>query len=244
MAPLLAVLSVLGALVTPPTPPASRLEGSAATTSLQPAASRVALRDRVISSLPTAGAAPLFLDGELRAAVEELEGLEFVPATAEFLRAGTTGSWHVCAFSEPEHRSSIEAFEMRVAGVDVVRVEQVVAADGSTRTSASFRVDGDGSTLDGLYEVEGTLSLTPMIDSLDMRTSAERRLRLPALPASMDVPQMMQTLHARLCTEFRAEDGVRVGQQTTYLDDRLRITRCTTRELRGACTVYLRRDAS
>ena len=96
----LAFVSVLGAL----------LEGSAPKTPLQPA-TRLALRDRVINSLPPARTAPLFVHGNLHAAIEELEGLEFVPATAEYLRAGTSGSWHICAFSEPEHRSSIEAFE-------------------------------------------------------------------------------------------------------------------------------------
>ena len=227
----LAFVSVLGAL----------LEGSAPKTPLQPA-TRLALRDRVINSLPPARTAPLFVHGNLHAAIEELEGLEFVPATAEYLRAGTSGSWHICAFSEPEHRSSIEAFEMRIAGVEVLHVEQMVADDGATCTSASFRVGQEGSMLEGRYEVDGTLSLTPMSDSLDMRTSSERRLRLPALPEGMEVPEMMQALHARLCTEFRAEDGVRVGQQTTYLDDRLRVTRCTTRELRGAITVYRRCD--
>ena len=33
------------------------------------------------------------------------------------------------------------------------------------------------------------------------------------------------------------DEQVRLGMQTTYLDERLRITRCTTRALAGACAV-------
>ena len=38
----------------------------------------------------------------------------------------------------------------------------------------------------------------------------------------------------------RRHEGVRLGLQTTYLDEQLRITRCTTRELAGSCAVHLR----
>ena len=36
--------------------------------------------------------------------------------------------------------------------------------------------------------------------------------------------------------EFHADDGVRIGMQTMYMDEALRITRCTTRTLAGPVT--------
>ena len=51
---------------------------------------------------------------------------------------------------------------------------------------------------------------------------------------------MMEALHANLPAEFLGDEGVRLGLQTTYLDETLRITRCTTRSLATTCAVHLR----
>lgn len=204
-------------------------------------ANRIDVRDRLVALLPATASPPVFLGDELQTAVEALEELEHVPHTAEFLRLGTAGPWSVCAFSEPEHPDAERALQVRTAAIRVDGVEQEVDGDGAVRTSAAFTVDDDGTQLRGRYQVDASLSLTPMADSLDMRSSPERRLSLPRAPTSMEVAEMMQLLHGRLCTEFRADEGVRVGMQTTYLDDTLRITRCTkSGMLRGACTVYRR----
>ena len=40
--------------------------------------------------------------------------------------------------------------------------------------------------------------------------------------------------------DFLSDEGVRLGLQVTYLDETLRITRCTTRALATSCAVHLR----
>ena len=57
------------------------------------------------------------------------------------------------------------------------------------------------------------------------------------------MPGLLHELHAELSCDFRAEDGVRLGLQTTYLDEVLRVTRCTTRDLAGAVSVHVRERA-
>ena len=43
--------------------------------------------------------------------------------------------------------------------------------------------------------------------------------------------QLMMALHAQLPYDFLGDAGVKLSMQTTYLDETLRITRCTTRSL-------------
>jgi len=199
---------------------------------------RLALRTAVTSLLPTAGA-PVFVRDELLAAVEALEELEYSPSTTEFHQAGVTGEWCVAALTEPEHPSALDAFQARVADVNLLGVRQRVSSVGSMELQAEFQLrDGDGD-ISGRLEVDGALSLTPMVDSFDLRTS-DRRLSLPRMPTTMEVPSLMQLLHARLPAEFRAEEGVRLGMQTTYMDEVLRISRCTTGKLRGECAIAVR----
>ena len=40
--------------------------------------------------------------------------------------------------------------------------------------------------------------------------------------------------------DFLSEEGVRLGLQLTYLDETIRITRCTTRALAASCAVHVR----
>lgn len=51
---------------------------------------------------------------------------------------------------------------------------------------------------------------------------------------------MMEALHAGLSHDFLGDEGVRLGLQTTYVDELLRITRCTTRSLADSCAVHVR----
>jgi hypothetical protein len=197
---------------------------------------RLDLRSAVLSRLPSSGS-PVFVRDELQSAVEDLEKLEYVPQTAEFLRLGITGTWAVRALTEPTHESALVAFEMRTAELDLLHVEQTIAGNGQTLSMAEFELPNED--LRGKLEYSGMVTLTPMVDSVDLR-SQPPRLRLPRAPASMDVPKLMQVLHARLSPEFRTEDGVRLGLQTTYMDEELRITRCTTGALRGECIVHVR----
>ena len=198
---------------------------------------RLELRSALLSRLPSSGP-PTFVRDELQGAVEDLEQLEYVPQTAEFLRLGITGTWSLRALSEPSHSSPLDAFEMRTAAVDLLQVTQTIDGKGQTLTAADFQLSDD-EDLCGKLEYSGMVSLTPMADSVDLRSEAPR-LRLPRAPRSMDIPKLMQVLHARLSPEFRAEDGVRLGLQTTYMDEEMRIARCTTGALRGECVVYVR----
>ena len=76
-------------------------------------------------------------------------------------------------------------------------------------------------------------------DTLDLR-SGDRRLVLPRAPATLAVPALMESLHLQLSPDFRVGDGVRMGLQTTYLDEGIRITRCTHGKLHGECMVHVR----
>ena len=200
------------------------------------ATERVALSAALVALLPSEGA-PAFATGDLLSAIESLEALEYGPETAEFHRIGVTGHWALRSASEPTHASPLEAFEMRTADIDILSVEQTIDGDGSLRTAVQFHLPADA--LDGRLEIDGTLALTPMVDSLDLRTSG-RRLSLKQAPSTIGIPDLMKALHARLGPESRGEEGVRIGLQTTYMDESLRITRCTTGSLRGDCTVHVR----
>ena len=54
------------------------------------------------------------------------------------------------------------------------------------------------------------------------------------------VPAMMEALHSQLSHDFLSDEGVRLGLQLTYLDETIRITRCTTRALAASCAVHVR----
>jgi len=207
-----------------------------------PLAERREMRAELMRLLPAEGEAPAFARDELEQAIEQLEQLEQRPETADFNRLGVTGAWTLRALTEPAHDSAITAFEMRTADLTVHGIEQRVEGGGTTVVAVDFELAEDVGELRGRLEVDGTLALTPMADSLDLR-SAARRLRLPRVPKSVPVEDLMRVLHARLSPEFRAEDGVRIGLQTTYMDDQMRITRCTTGKLRGECMVHVRAGA-
>jgi len=181
---------------------------------------------------------PRLMHGEILEAVEALEALEFCPETADFHSIGIRGDWDLRALTEPPHPDAIAAFETRVAGVDLRAVTQSISSDGKVLSAVDFELEEDG--IRGRLEVEAMMSLTPAADILDLRTGG-RKLSMPRMPKSMEVPEMLKALHGRLSTDFRADDGVRLGMQTTYLDETLRITRCTTGRLHGECAVHLRR---
>jgi len=204
-------------------------------------AERIALRSAVVQLLPGRGSSPAFVRDELEAAVESLEAIEHGPETGAFHMLGLAGSWALRALSEPEHASALEAFQMRTADLTVLGIEQQIGGDGAAAMAVDFELtDGDDGQLRGRLEVDGTLADTHMSDFVDLRTAA-RRLSMPRVPSTMSVDELMRVLHARLSSEFRAEDGVRIGLQTTYMDEELRVARCLTGKLRGECMVYVRR---
>lgn len=205
-------------------------------------AERLTRREEVLRWLPADRAGLVLERDELASAIEQLELLEYRPETAAFHQLGVTGVWTLRALSEPEHANEEEAVRMRETELALLNVEQRIEFDGGAVMAVDFelRSDGDDDAIRGRLEVDCTLALTPMADSLDLRTVA-RRLRLPRLPSSVGIEDLMRALHSRLSPEFRAEEGVRIGLQTTYMDEDLRITRCTTGKLRGECMVHRRR---
>ena len=66
-------------------------------------------------------------------------------------------------------------------------------------------------------------------------------MTLPRLPRA-PLEDVIGALHAKLSAEFRTDEGMRVSLQTMYLDERVHISRCTTRGLAGLCAVHVRRD--
>ena len=71
---------------------------------------------------------------------------------------------------------------MRETELALLNVEQRIEFDGGAVMAVDFelRSDGDDDAIRGRLEVDCTLALTPMADSLDLRTAA-RRLRCAAL---------------------------------------------------------------
>ena len=214
---LAATLASAGALLVPPAVALVRQE--------------VALEIR--RRLPPAGT-PVVMDDEFRGLIESLEELEATPATAEFLSLGVQGRWALRAMSAPPSAAD------GAASVTLLDVEQCVAAGGAVESAARFRLRDE--ELSGVLTVSSALSLTPRADTLDLRTSG-RSLSVPRAPTRLSVPSMMEALHAQLSPDFRADDGVRLGLQTTYLDESIRITRCTTGKAHGECTVHVRLQA-
>ena len=232
------VIALLPSTLALSVPPAVSQSGQSAPATAM--SQRLELRTQLLDMLPLADDPPAFVRDGLSEAVQRIEELEHAPETEAFHGVGLSGTWTLMALTEPTHASQLEAFEMRTADVEVLDVEQCVKGDGMTAT-VDFRLTaGDDDGLRGRYEVDSTLEVGPF-GRLDMRTTA-RRLNLPRAPVGMDVPQLMRVLHARLGPEFRAEDGVRLGLQTMYLDEQMRITRCTTSKLRGECTVHVRKS--
>ncbi len=197
---------------------------------------RSLLRASLLQLLPAHGAAPAHISDELAELVQQLEELEYTPATAAFHSLGVAGGWDLRAMSSPPGEAG--AVQLRGA-------EQAITPEGTLTSWASFVLEEgepQGDALRGVLEVSSTLSLTPRADSLDLRTSG-RSLRVPRAPAALGVPALLEQLHAQLSPDYRADDGVRLGLQTTYLDEEVRITRCTTGKAHGECTVHVRQSA-
>ena len=177
--------------------------------------------------------------------VNELELLEAVPASSGFLELGLRGTWSLRGTMpaiETEAKPAADIIRSFYAGIELVELLDVGARfdaepRGALTASCRFRVLADD--LLGKLQVELTAGSDPdRVDTIHVVTNG-RKLLLPRAP-SCEVPAMMEALHANLPAEFLGDEGVRLGLQTTYLDETLRITRCTTRSLAGSCSVHLR----
>jgi len=210
-------------------------------------ASRLELRDELLSLLPPSGTGPQPLEARAFELVKELELLEAVPASSGFLELGLRGAWSLRGTmpatdeteAEPAAKDVLRSFYAGVELVELIDVGARFDAEprGAITASCQFRVLADD--LVGRLEVDLTAGIDPdRVDTIHVVTNG-RKLLLPRAP-SCEVPAMMEALHANLPAEFLGDEGVRLGLQTTYLDETLRITRCTTRSLATTCAVHLR----
>ena len=215
------------------------LERAAALVAISPTtADRLSLRSELLTLLRPDGP-PHALAGRAAELVEALELLEAVPATPGFLSLGAAGDWTLVATQDaPERNDAPPGADAVPPAVELISAQQTL--DFTTERAygkVEFRVVDDD--LCGALELDAICAQDAMrCDTLNFVTTA-RRLKLPRAP-SCPVPAMLEAVHAQLSHDFLGDEGVRLGLQTTYLDEQLRITRCTTRELAGSCAVHLR----
>ena len=176
---------------------------------------------------------------KLHALAEELETLAALPATADFHLLGLRGSWSERLQSVLSIPPEDAVPELTAAQQELVCVDDVVQhfEEGVLRSVATFRVPSE--TIAGSFEVQATIYPTTMSNMLHLVTTGHT-LNLNCSPKDVEVPQLLEALMGRLGPEFRAEEAVRTGTQTTYIDEELRISRCTTRHLAGFLTVHSR----
>lgn len=223
----------------------SPLEQLASTASpVASTADRLQLRADLLELLPPENTGPQRLEGRALELVEALELLENVPASSGFLQLGLQGRWALkgtIAAPAPQEEDASDRSEQAQPLVELLDVGarfEALGALGATVSTVKFRVLEDD--LVGSYEIDLTAGIDPdRSDTLYYVTNG-RKLQIKRAPESCDVPTMMEALHANLPAEFLGEEGVRLGMQTTYLDECLRITRCITRSLAGSCAVHVR----
>ena len=209
-----------------------------------PVSDRLALRAELIALLPPDGTTPRALAGRAAELVSELELLESIPMTPEFLSLGVSGAWALKAVGEPtEPQPPSTVVEAGLSpAVEILGVQQELdLAKQTSRGVVQFRVVDDD--LSGSLELDAIAAIGGERGDTVNYVTTERKLQLPRVPSCCTVPAMMEALHASLSHDWLGDEGVRLGLQTTYLDESLRITRCTTRALAGSCAVHLRRSA-
>ena len=128
--------------------------------------------------------------------------------------------------------------------VQILDVTQELDAESlESRSAVRFRCDA--GALEGKLlltaEVNANAELVGRDDTIQLLTG-DRKLELARQPSSCSVVELMAALHSQLPYDFLGDEGVRLSMQTTYLDETLRITRCTTRSLATACAVHVRAE--
>ena len=218
-----------------------------------PVLDRIGARSKLLGLLgPSAGAGVVPLAGELVGLVQELERSGgMVPATPAFLALGLQGRWILRAVSGPDDPcSDLDLLHASIASLGTG--EQEFELDASTRagglcgrlrSTCEFVVadaDDDAEPIAGRLLTEAGVYLTTHADTLHLLL-ATQGMTLPRLPRA-PLEDVIGALHAKLSAEFRTDEGMRVSLQTMYLDERVHISRCTTRGLAGLCAVHVRRD--
>ena len=94
----------------------------------------------------------------------------------------------------------------------------------------------------GQSQPDYVLVCKPLVSCESQSGVGQRERVTLACGPGVPLHELMEALMGRLSPEFRAEEGVRLGMQLSYIDEELRVSRCTTRQLAGYCTVHTRRD--
>lgn len=209
---------------------------------------RLALREELLSLLPTG--APFTIDGRAQELVEEIELLESIPATSAFLTFGLNGAWALRGSKLPEEHiaAAAAAQPLKAPASELVEIldvtQELDTVSLESRSAVRFRCD-DGA-LEGklllMAEVNANADLVGGREDTIQLLSGDRKLELARQPSSCSIVELMGALHSQLPYDFLGDAGVRLSMQTTYLDETLRITRCTTRALATACSVHVRAD--
>ena len=162
-----------------------------------------------------------------------------MPATSDFHLLGLRGSWSEQLQSARSISPEDAVPELTASQRELVRVDEVVQhfEEGVLRSVAAFHVPSEA--ISGSLEVQATVYPTTMSNMLHLLTTGHT-LSLTRTPTEVPLPELLEALMGRLSPEFRAEEGVRLGMQTSYIDEELRISRCTTRHLAGFLTVHSR----
>mmetsp|Transcript_21645 Transcript_21645/g.35709 ORF Transcript_21645/g.35709 Transcript_21645/m.35709 type:complete len:233 (+) Transcript_21645:17-715(+) len=197
-----------------------------------------ALRSELISHLHPGTRTALVPGSLLFSLVEQLEQLGSLPSSSAMLYFALDGHWEQRAWSTP--------FD---AGFDAQTVAQLASTSAEVLSVTQSFVGTDVSTtaeftvveeaLHGALSVSSRLGMTSRPDTCNFFTGAQA-LSFSCMPKDVQLSALLDALHSQLGAEMRAAENVRLGMQTTYIDDDIRITRCLTRSLAGACTVYVR----
>lgn len=229
---------------------ATRAAGLTTSTSLK--VTRGCARSELLELLrPSASVAPLPVTGRVAELVDELELQGMVPATPAFLAAAANGRWQLRALLGPDGLE-LPAAGLPLAGVGLGVSEQHFELDPMTRagglcgrlvSSTDFTLrESEAEPLAGRLQSEADVYLTDHANTLHLKAAAHN-LELPRLP-SAPIEALIGALHSQLSAEFRTDEGMRVSLQTMYLDERVHISRCTTRGLAGLCAVHVRPEAT
>jgi len=204
---------------------------------VSPARTRAVVREQLINCLKSQQ--PVRACDTLHMLVEELETLAALPATSDFHLLGLRGSWSERLQSDLSTANA--AMDLNSTHRELVRVSEVEQhfETDRMRCIAAFDVASEG--ISGSLEVQASVYPTTKSDMLHLMMTGHT-LNLDRTPKDVSVPTLVEALIGQLGPEFRAEDGVRLGVQTSYIDEELRITRCTTRHLAGYVTVHSRQS--
>jgi len=204
---------------------------------LSPAVAQRRSREALLKRLPAGP--PVVADQSLLSLVGELESHEAVPATQSFHAFSLSGQWELRALACTAADVSLAHDTAGKTDIRLGPVSQRIWQDGRVQSKAQFSV----SDLAGNLQVDCTFTLLPTRSDVVVLRNTDCRLALPRLPDNLTVPELMKALHSILSAEFSLADGeYSLGLTTTYVDERLRITRYGGSRTKQNLAIYARCD--